>query len=117
MGWIDLIIEKRCSQGDRFARIAIRRRKGAEVPGQHGIGRHIRVRLRRILAGPRALVTSKEEELILHDRAAHRASKLVALQRIPGAREGIPRVKYSVTDKFEKAAVKLVRPGLRDETD
>ena len=65
----------------------------------------------------RALESAEEEELVLHDRSAHRAAVLVALQRIPRRCKRIPRVEDSIPHEFKKVSVKLVRSGFRHKAD
>src|SRR5579872_7614355 len=48
-----------------------------------------------------------------HDRSSDSSAELVLPQKGTGRREGAARVKCVIPEKFEKAPMKLVCPGLR----
>ena len=65
----------------------------------------------------RALVVTKKEQLVLHDREADGTSELVALERTPIQIEVIAGVQLFVAEEFVSRAVNLVGPTLRDHVD
>ena len=71
----------RRSRGDSGAvcQLASGRGQCAKVARQHCCCRHICICLRRVLPRSRPLIACKEEEFILQNRPANRASELIAL--------------------------------------
>src|SRR5207245_395445 len=76
---IDAIAGERSSQIEGYFCVTRRSSKGCPVTRQHPGRRHKRL-LRGLLPDGGSLEACKEEKFILHDRAAERAAKLVALQ-------------------------------------
>src|ERR1700744_2997037 len=90
---------------------------GGEISGQHLRGGYEGSLIRRVLTRDRALVTGKEEKLVLEDRAAHGASELVALQCVARRREEGAGIQVAVTQKIEGVAVEGVRSRFHDRVD
>jgi Carboxypeptidase regulatory-like domain len=111
-GRIDLIVD-RSQRGSPPALVHI----CSEVAGQHLGGRNEYLGLRRVGAGPRTLVSRKEEDLVLFDRTADRAAELVTLEGVPGRREEVPRVKIPIAEEFEAVTMHRIRAGLRYSVD
>src|SRR5207302_6877604 len=81
--WRNRVIHKslRCRQRDWFY-LAHRPRKSAEIAGKHGRRGNIGDILLRVGSLNSALISAKEEELILDDGASESSPELVALQRV-----------------------------------
>src|SRR4029077_21216010 len=72
------------------------------------------------LANSCALIVDEEKCPILNDRATKRASKLILFERRNGGErvvEEILRVHIGIAEKFERAAVEIVRARLDDYVD
>ena len=65
----------------------------------------------------RSLITGKEKEFVLDDRAAQDAAKLVTLQLISFESERIPRIENAITNEFEEIPVEIIRARLRHRVD
>lgn len=64
---------------------------------------------RRSLPHPIALMVTKEEQLILEDRAAHRSAELVlAVLALLRWIEVVSSVEYVIAEKFKESSVKIV---------
>ncbi len=64
------------------------------------------------------LIIAEQEEAILFQRAAGRASELISAKgRNDALIERPRRIERAVSQKFKNRAMKLVRPGLRDDAD
>src|SRR5262249_54336937 len=90
--------------GLHYAEISVERRRRGQKSQ----------RLGRCLTVARALVSAKEEELLLADRPAKGAAELVALESIVGRREEIACVQRAVAEEFEDVSVELVGSRLRN---
>src|SRR5215475_1074719 len=109
---IDTIVDPRRLQGNLPSAIASGRRECGPIAGQHCWRWNIRNVVGRRLPNPCALISTEEEQFVLHDRAACRSAELVAFDRVPLCREGIASVEYSVPYKLKQIAMKVVRARL-----
>ena len=71
--------------------------------------------MRRIGTLDSALISAKEEKLVLHDGTAEGSPKLISLQRVARWCKEVSRIKDSIPQKFECIAVEDVRTGLGDD--
>ena len=62
-------------------------------------------------------MSAKEKQLVVDDRSANRAAKLVPLQPVVLKRKGIARVQRSLAQKLKRIAMKVIRAGLRYRVD
>ena len=62
-----------------------------------------------------ALISAKEEKLVLHDGAAECAPELISLQRVALRRKEVSSVEDPIPHKFKRIAVEIVRTGLRND--
>ena len=62
-----------------------------------------------------SLISAKEEQLVLHDGPADRSPKLISLQRVAFRRKEVSRVENSISYKFKRIAVQVVRTRLGDD--
>ena len=59
------------------------------------------------------LIIHEEERLVLLDRAAERASKLIQIELFFRRSEEALRIELGVAEKLEKGSVELIRSGFR----
>ena len=109
----DFVAHERC--GQRSVRpLTSGRGEGRKITGEHRLRRHKAGCGGRIRAFDGTLVAGKKEQLILDDRAANHAAKLISLQRITARCEEIPRVEEVVPHELEYIPVDGVGSTLGD---
>ena len=99
--WIDAVVDERGPQRKLPAGVARGRGCGGEVTHQHRRCRNKGLGISRIFTKSGPLVTSKEKQFVLDDRATKSPAKLVALQRIVLGRKIIPGIEQVVADEFK----------------
>ena len=62
-------------------------------------------------AYPGTLICTEEEDLVLDNRPAETPAKLVAFKSILARSEKVPGVQSTISEKFERTSMKLVRAG------
>src|SRR5436190_18192599 len=62
-----------------------------------------------------SLIAAEEKHLVLDNRSADRATKLVASKAVAGRRKVVACVEVVVADELGRAAMKLVGAGIRDQ--
>ena len=82
-----------------------------EISIEHRLAGNKGNRRARVAFGDGLLVAAKKEQLVVHDRPAEGAAKLIAFQSVAGEGKWIPGIEDSVANKFESAAVKAVAAG------
>src|SRR5437016_6322933 len=97
--WITRV-RKRISQLTEIA--------SAEIALKHSCRRNKAGAVDGIRSRYRALIATKEECLVLHDRPAERPTVLIALQCVAACCKEIPRIHFSIAKEFERAAVEFV---------
>ena len=114
---IDAVVDEAAGQGSLCAAVAGRRGERGEVASQHRRGRRVADDRRRVALFDAALVAAEQEQLVLHDRRAQRAAKLIAVQIVLLRREVVALVEAVVAVELERVAVDLVRSGLGHQVD
>jgi len=77
-----------------------------EIAGIHGRGGDERNGADRSLPNGGALITDKEEQLVLQDGAAYGAAELIALQRVARSGEEVTRVEVAIAEELKGIAMK-----------
>src|SRR5439155_12057908 len=106
---VDPVADKSAREGARGAAVARRRCKCREVAVEHRLRGDEAEGGRGIASLDAALVTAEDEQLVLDDRRAERAAKLIAIEAVALRREEVARDEVIVAQELEGVAVHLVR--------